>query len=348
MHGSEERYVRMKILVLGGTGVISRQIVKQAVQKGYDVTMFNRGSRKLPECEGAAEITGDRKSGDFASKFDGMTFDTVIDMISFNAEDARQTIEVFSEKAKQIIITSTVAAYDRPYQSWPVREEAETLRTDPAFGYGYHKAELERYLQTQIGKIPAAVTIIRPSLTFGEGAANFGMLRQNRNVVRRIREGKPVVMIGEGCNPWVFTFAKDLASAYVLACGNENTYQKAFHVTADETVTWEDLYRAVGKAVGREPVMVNVPTAVLKDMLPNVCAHLFYEKRHFNIFDTSKFKEAVPAYHPQVSLEDGVKELVDWWEKTGFPYDEKMDLLEDQICAAWQVFHDTCVRLVEA
>ena len=315
----------MKVLVLGGTGVISRQIVRQAVAKGYEVTMFNRGSRKLSECEGASEITGDRKSADFASKFKDCFYDTVIDMISFNKEDAQQTIEVFADKAKQIILTSTVAAYDRPYNSWPVREDKETLRTDPAFGYGYHKAEMERYLQTQIGNIPAAITIIRPSLTFGEGAANFGMLRQNRNVVRRIREGKPVVMIGEGCNPWVFTFAADLASAYVLSCGNERTYQEVFHVTADETVTWEDLYRAVGKAVGREPEMVYVPTVVLKDMLPNVCAHLYYEKRHYNIFDTSKFKQAVPEYRPQTGLDEGVKQLVDWWEAVDFPYDDKLD-----------------------
>lgn len=337
----------MKILVLGGTGVISRQIVKQAVARGFDVTMFNRGSRTLPECAGAREITGDRKSADFASYFEGETYDTVIDMISFNREDAQQTIEVFGDKAKQIIITSTVAAYNRPYRSFPIVEKAESLRTEPDFAYGYNKAEIERYLETVMGKIGAAVTIIRPSLTFGPGAANFGMLRQNRNVVRRIREGKPVVMIGEGCNPWIFTFSRDLAAAYVLACGNENTYNDAFHVTNDEVVTWEDLYRAVGRAVGREPVMLEVPTVILKDTLPDVCGHLYYEKRHFNVFSTEKFRAAVPEYHPQVHLNEGIRELVDWWETVDFPYDEEKEALEDRICEAWQTFRRTCMELTE-
>ena len=112
--------------------------------------------------------------------------------------------------------------YDRPYHSYPIREDSKHLRTDPAFSYGFQKAEMERYLQAEIAKDQpgAAITILRPSFTFGDGTTNFGILRQNRNVVRRIREGKPVVMTGEGSIPWSFTFAPDLANAFLLSCGN--------------------------------------------------------------------------------------------------------------------------------
>ncbi|MEA4932597.1 MAG: NAD-dependent epimerase/dehydratase family protein [Lawsonibacter sp.] len=335
----------MKILVLGGTGVISRQIVKQAVEKGYDVTIFNRGSRELPECAGAQVVLGDRKAADFADKFAGENYDTVIDMICFNENDARQTVEVFGGKAKQIIVTSSIAAYDRPYHSYPIREETEHLRTDPAFAYGYKKALLDGYLQSQMHHHPAAITVIRPSLTFGPGAANFGMLRQNRNLVRRIKEGKPVVMVGEGVIPRNFTFARDLAQAFVLACCNENTYNDVFHVTNSEIVMWEDLYRAAGKAVGKEPNMAYISSHLLREFMPSVCEHLNFEKVHFSVFSTEKFRRAVPEFNPTVGVDEGVKELVDWWESTDFPYDEERDALEDAVCGAYSKFEQTLVAL---
>lgn len=335
----------MKILVLGGTGVISRQIVKQAVEKGYDVTIFNRGSRSLPECAGAKVVQGDRKAEDFAAKFAKESYDTVIDMICFDEADARQTLDVFGGKAKQIIVTSSIAAYDRPYRSYPIREDAEKLRSEPDFMYGYKKAKLDSFLQSQMHHIPAAITVIRPSLTFGPGAPNFGMLRQNRNLVRRIREEKPVVMVGEGVIPWNFTFAKDLAKAFVLASGNENTYNEVFHVTNTEIVMWEDLYRAVGRAVGKEPKMVYVSSHLLRKFLPSVCEHLNFEKVHFSVFSIDKFRQAVPEFVPSVGLYEGVKELVDWWEATDFAYDEERDALEDAVCAAYAEFEAKLMAL---
>lgn len=329
----------MKLLIVGGTGVISREIVRQALLKGFDVTIVNRGSKKCEIPEGVKVVIADRnQEEDFAGKISQLEFDTVIDMACFNAELAKQTVDVFGDKAKQIIVTSSIAAYERPYKSYPIREEYENLDTAGEFSYGYNKAELERYLQAQMGKVKAAITIIRPSLTFGPGAANFGILRQNRNVVRRIREGKPVVMIGEGVIPWNFTFVQDLAQGFVLSCGNENTYNDWFHVTNTEIVMWEDLYRAVGKAVGKEPKFIYVPTALLREMLPSVCEHLNFEKVHFSIFCVDKFKKAAPEYEPTVKLVDGVKELVDWWEATEFPYDDERDALEDKICEAYENF----------
>ena len=108
---------------------------------------------------------------------------------------------------------------------------------------------------------------------------------------------------------------------------------------------WEDLYRAVGKAVGREPEFVYVPTVLLREMLPSVCAHLNFEKVHFSVFSMDKFKKAAPEYEPKVRLVDGVKELVDWWEENDFPYDEERDRLEDEICRCYQEFRDKLIKL---
>lgn len=335
----------MKILILGGTGAISREIVRQAVEQGHDVTIFNRGSRTSP-LEGKIHVlTGDRKDeAAFTRLMAPVHPDVVIDMICFQESDARQTLETFSGKAEQLIFTSSIAAYQRPYHSFPVREERETLRTDPAFAYGFHKAEMERYLQAEMGRSSTAVTILRPSLTFGAGAANFGILRQNRNVARRIREGKPVVMTGEGVIPWSFTFTPDLASAFLLACGNKAAYNDCFHVTNTELVVWEDLYRALGRAVGREPILYPVPSALLREVDPQY-AHLYYEKVHFSYFSNEKFQRAAPDYAPQITLDEGVRQLAEWWEASDFPYDPEKELLEDNICRLYEQFESGLAAL---
>ncbi len=344
-----KRRVTMKLLILGGTGVISRAIVKNALIAGYDVTVFNRGSHSELVSPQVKVITGDKKdNAAFAELMKDADYDTVIDMICFNENDAKQTWETFNGKVRQIIFTSSIAAYDRPYHSFPIREDAEALRTDPAFGYGFNKAEMERYLNKVMDKDgQTAITIIRPSLTFGPGAANFGILRQNINVVKRIENGLPVVMTGEGCIPWTFTFVEDLSMGFVLACGNEKTYNEAFNVTNDELVCWEDLYLKIGEIVGREPQLCYISSKLLKDAYPAVCGHLYYEKVHYSYFSTEKFRKASPAFSPKVRLKDGLAEVIDWWRATGFPVDEKKMKMEDEICACYGRFSKEICEIVK-
>ncbi len=336
----------MKILILGGTGVISRQIVAQAAAHGHDVTVFNRGLRDVAMPEGVKVVLGDRKdTADFEAKMKALSVDVVIDMISFNVADAQQLLALFGETCKQIIVTSSTSAYDRPYKSHPVREEKEQLTMDDSFAYGFNKAEMDRYLQAQMGACSAAITVIRPCLTFGEGSATVGTFRQNRNIARRIAEGKPVVMVGEGVIPWSFTFAPDLAKAYVLACGNENTYNDCFHVTNTEVVVWEDLYRAIGKVVGKEPNFVYIASALLRKIYPTICTHLNYEKVHYAVLSNDKFQKAVPEYKPTITLEEGIKDLMAWWDATDFAYDDDKDKIEDDICAAYYEFEKSLLAL---
>lgn len=339
----------MKILILGGTGVISREIVRQGVELGHDITIVNRGSKKSPFEDKIKVIVGDRSDKEaFAKLMADVDADVVIDMICFTPDDAKQTVELFKGRVKQIIVTCSVAGYKRPYKSYPIREEFEELWDDPTFVYGYNKGLIEKYLQEEMKSgSSTAITIIRPSLTFGPGAANFGILRQNRNLVRRIREGKPVVMVGEGVIPWSFTFTPDLAAGFLLACGNEKTYNDYFHVTNTEIVHWEDLYRAVGKAVGKEPKLYYISSHLLREAYPAVCQHLNVEKVYFSVFSNDKFQAAAPEYQPKVSLDEGVKTLVEWWEETDFPYDEEKERMEDEMCALYETFAEGLKKAVQ-
>jgi nucleoside-diphosphate-sugar epimerase len=329
----------MKVLILGGTGVISRDITANLIQGGHEVILFNRGTKNLPFAKPVRIITGDRlQPGQLEKALGAETFDAVIDMICFNRGDAEETIRVFRGRTSQIIITSSVAAYKRPYKSFPTREDTENLSDDPAFPYAFHKAELERCLRDFIGREKLPITIIRPSLTFGIGALNLGVLRQNYGIIDRMKKGKPLVMFGDGQNPWQFTFTPDLAKAYAGVLGNPKTYGQAYHATNDELSRWEDLYLEFGRLTGVEPKIIHIPSEALMKAAPNLCSHLYFEKTYPGIFDTTKLRSAAPGFKPAISLREGCAMLLAWWEKEAHTVDPEKDKLEDDLAAACEKF----------
>lgn len=338
----------MKLLILGGTGVISREIVRAALREGMDVTLFNRGSRSLEFAGDVHQIRGDRRdAADFERKLHGVKADVVIDMISFDAQDARQTLYTLRDQTGQFIFTSSIAAYRRPYRSLPIREDDQALCEDPVFPYAYQKAQMERALLEQMacGAMPP-ITIIRPSLTFGVGCANIGVLRQNSNIVSRMRAGKPLVMLGEGVAPWSFTFTPDLARGFIACCGNEKAYNTDFHITNTELTLWEDLYRTIGALIGCEPKFAYLPSEVLKEADFGLFAHFYYEKKYASVFSNEKIFAAAPAYRPQITLRDGMEQILAWWESQGMPVDPRKDAMEDQLCSAYARFkNDVCQAL---
>ena len=326
----------MEVLILGGTGVISRSIVDRLLEKNYEVTVFNRGKRQLPFKGHVKQLVGDRNNRDeFESMMQKLQFDVVIDMLCFNEEDAKSTVRAFRDNAGQIIITSSVAAYKRPYHTVPTIEEAEELWDDPIFTYAFQKAKMERYLQEVIKEESLPITIIRPSLTYGIGAANIGVLRQNYGIIDRIKKGKPLVMFGDGSTSWSFTFAPDLARGYAELAGNEKAYGQAYHITSDFRNTWEDLYLEFGKIVGIKPNIIHVPSEVLYKTAPNMCNHLYFEKTFAGLFDNSKIKRDAPNFKAEITLNEGLRSIYDWYEKEANTVDPEKDELENKIVNAY-------------
>ena len=330
----------MNILVLGGTGVISRAIVNLLLEKRHSVTVFNRGQKSLSFKGSVRQITGDRMDRtDFESRMQKESFDAVIDLICFNEADARSTIAAFKDNTDQIVICSSVAAYKRPYQSIPTVESAESLYDDPSFVYAFDKAQVERYLNEEIQTHQRPVTIIRPSLTYGPGAANIGILRQNFGIVDRIRKKKPLVMFGDASTPWSFTFAPDLAKAFVGVLGNPQTHGHAYHACSEERCRWEDLYLEFGKIVGVEPHIVHISSELLCAADPDLFSHLFLEKTFPGLFDNSKIRSVVPDFRCDISLHDGIKMIVNWFEEESIQVDPVKDAMEDRLVelyAGWK------------
>jgi len=321
----------MNVLIIGGTGVISRAVVHVLQRRGSAVTIVNRGQTQTPLPLDVEWLRQDRRDHEaFAQLFSGRYFDAVIDMVCFTEEEAHRTLDLFRDKSEQIMIVSSVAAYRRPYRTIPTKEDAERLWDNPEFPYGFEKALMERYLQ---GKIHdgAPVTVVRPSLTFGPGARNVGVLRQNANILHRIKAGKPLIMFGDGTTPWSFSFVSDMARAMVALLGRKEAIGQAFHLASQERTQWNDLYLEFGRIAGQEPVLEFLPARLLYQAAPELCMHLFFEKSHPGLFDDAKLKSLVLDFQWETSLRAGLETVVHSWEEDQLSVDGKRDMLEDRL-----------------
>ena len=323
----------MKILVLGGTGVISRAIICEGFRAGHEMLALNRGQRKVDFETAPQTILADWSDAEqFHQKTRGLDVDVVIDVLCRTEADARRTLESFGGKTRQWIFTSSSAAYQKPFAHSPVREAEAALWASDEYGYAYHKAQMEAYLFAQMREKDMPITIVRPSLTYGEGCANIGVLRQNANIVHRIRQGKPLLLYDDGSTVFTFTFAPDLARGYLSLCLNPAGYNQDFHITSRNTASMADYYRAFGHLVGCEPRFAYLPSRKLYEIDRDQFEHIWYEKRFDHVFSLDKIKQASPAWEPQISLEQGLRHMVSWWEAQGMPLDQEKDALEDRLC----------------
>jgi len=323
---------RMKILVLGGTGSISARVIDAGIFAGHEMYAFNRGSREGNK--NAVTIIGDRHSYDL-KRLAKLHPDVVIDMIAFDPSDAKDTIDAFDSCCGQIIFTSSIAAYERPYKSMPVKESAEGLLTSDAYTYGYLKAEMERYIDSRKGDMKTPITVVRPSLIFGVGGMNMGLMRQNYNIFDRIKNGRPMVMLGEGVIPWGFTFSPDIARAYIALCGNEKAFGESFHFANDTFHNIEDLYLEAGRILGIEPKLAYIPTEKLYKEDPVLFGHYYHEKKYPSLFSIEKFRYAVGDFKFEYDLSKGLMMMLEWYESVGIGLDIQKDEYESLLCSKY-------------
>jgi len=322
----------MNILILGGTGVISTCIVDRLHEFSHHVTVMNRGISRARYKIKPEIINADKENREqFQAALKGRSFDGVIDMISFKSEDAAATLEVLENRGGHFVFTSSVAAYRRPVRKIPAAEANELCSDEKTFPYGYHKARMETYLKSRMNEFP--ITVIRPSLTYGIGSKNVGVMRNNYGIVKRIRRHKPIVVFGDGTNPWAWTFAPDLAKAFAGVLMKPVCYGQFYNATSDDCRVWDDLYTEFGRCVGEEPALVHISTEMLLKVSSDPFLNLAQEKMYAGIFDNSEIRSVVPEFVCDYSLEKIVRTLYEWYESDpeARVIDEARDLLEDTV-----------------
>ncbi len=299
----------MKVLFIGGTGIISSACSALAVKQGIELFHFNRGKshRKI---EGVITITGDIRNPAEARKIlDGYEFDVAVNWISFVPEHVKTDVSLFQGRVSQYIFISSASAYRKPVDKLPITEE--TPLDNPYWRYSRDKKTCEEYLMRRYRENGFPVTIVRPSHTYDNTLVptDWGY-----TVLDRIKRGKKIVVHGDGTSLWVLTHHRDFAVGFNGLLGKKQAVGQTYHITSDELLPWNRIYGLLAREYGREPDMLHVPSEVIARYDERMGASLLGDKAHSVVFDNSKIKALVPEFNPQISYEQGARELVAWYE----------------------------------
>lgn len=320
----------MKVCVVGGTGNISSSIVRLLIEVGHEVTLFNRGKgRGAPP--GVKVIQGDRNErAAFEAAMQAARFDAAIDMICFNAEDARSTLRAF-RGVKHLIYCSTVCTYGVAYDWLPATEDHPAR---PTTDYGRNKLAADRIFMAAHYAEDFPVTIIKPSTTFGP---SWSMLRQiawDAGWVDRVRKGKPIVVCGDGRALHQWLYVDDAAPAFVFTLGRDRCVGQTYHMMKREFGAWADYHRVAMQVIGREVELIGVPLAsLIAAGVPNVeiCETIF---SHNAIYSPEKLIRDVPEFQPRITLQDGLARVLEAMEQEKRIPDSDLEDWEDRLIAA--------------
>ena len=302
----------MKILFIGGTGTISMAITRLLAKQGHDLYLLNRGTRNDEIPSGVKTIIADiSNEEETAKKLEGMTFDCVGEFIGFVPEQLQRDFRLFKDKTKQFIYISSASAYQKPPKGYVITEE--TPLENPYWEYSRNKIACEKLLMDLYRNEGFPVTIVRPSHTYDERSVPLGVHGNGGSwqVVKRIKEGKQVIIHGDGTSLWTITHNSDFAKAYVGLIGNPKAIGEAFQITTDESVSWNEIYGAIAEALGVELKPYYVSSQTLVDMSSyDVLGSLIGDKSNSVVFDNSKVKALVPGFRAEVSAKEGIRMTV--------------------------------------
>ncbi|MBR6172376.1 MAG: SDR family oxidoreductase [Eubacterium sp.] len=306
----------MKALFIGGTGTISTAIVRRLAEElGWEVWLLNRGNRAVPE--GVHQIIADiSDETDAAQKLEGMEFDVVNEFIGFVPEQVERDYRLFRGKTKQYIFISSASAYHKPAASYIITEG--TTLANPHWEYSRNKIACEEFLMKKYREEGFPVTIVRPSHTYDERNVPLGVHGKKGfyQVIRRMLDGKPVIIQGDGSSLWTATFNTDFAIGYTGLMGNRHAIGEAFQITGDETLTWDQIYQTIADALGVKLNAYHVSSDFLSAAGDKYGfdfeGSLTGDKSVSVVFDNRKLKRVVPDMKTTVRFDQGVRIALDY------------------------------------
>lgn len=303
----------MNALLIGGTGTISMAITRLLAEKGWEVHLLNRGNRKAEVPQGVHWIQADISDEQAVAQIlQGRHFDCVCEFIGFLPEQVERDIRLFEGKTSQYLYISSASAYHKPVTDYRITEG--TALANPYWEYSRNKIACEEVLMKAYREHQFPVTIIRPSHTYDNRNMPLGVHgdKGSYQVIKRMLQGKPVIIHGDGTSLWTMTHNWDFAKGYVGLMGNPHAIGEAFQITNDETLTWNQIYAAIARVLGVELKACHVSSEFLAatgkyDLLGS----LIGDKANSVVFDNSKLKRAVPDFVPTVRFEQGIRDTIE-------------------------------------
>lgn len=325
----------MKVLFIGGTGKISSACTPLAVERGFDMYLLNRGQTDRPVPAGVTVLHGDiRDQASATAALADHTFDIVVNWIAFTPEQIATDLALFKGRVGQYMFISSASAYQTPPASLPVTES--TPLDNPYWLYSRNKIACEELLLQEYRANKFPMTIIRPSHTYDKTMFPF---MGNYTTVHRMRQGKPVVVHGDGTSLWTLTHHTDFAKGFVGLMGNSHAIGDAFHITSDEWLNWNQIYEIFARAAGvTKPELVHIPSELINAYDANLGAGLLGDKAASMIFDNSKVKRLVPDFVCTTPFSRGAEEVMKWHDADPArqALDPRMDQLFDRMIADYR------------
>jgi len=328
----------MKVLFIGGTGTISYSCSKLAIEKGFEVSLLNRGKSTLREpLVGAELIYADIREPDTVRQALGdRRFDVVIEFLAFNPDHIEVDLQLFRGRTNQYIFISSASAYQTPPEKLPVTED--TPLENPVWQYSRDKAACETRLMHAFKEEGFPVTIVRPSHTYDEG---YIPVTGRWTFVDRMLQGKPVIVYGDGTSIWTMTHSSDFAKGFVGLFGKSEAIGQAYHITSDEWQTWNQIVGKLAEAVGVEPKIVHVPSDLIAQFDPEWGEGLLGDKAHSFILDNCKIKALVPEFVCTVPFREGIARSVEFYRQhpelrvIDAKFNDTVDAILDSYAKAW-------------
>ena len=320
----------MKVLFIGGTGNISSACSELAISRGIDLYHLNKGkSAGIRNVKGMKTIISDIRNFEETQKaLIDYNFDVVVDFIAYLPEHIQNDIKLFTGKISQFIFISSASVYQTPPQRLPVTES--TPVNNPFWDYARNKIACEEVLREANQKNGFPYTIIRPSHTYDK---TMIPVIGGYTVLNRMLSGLPVVLHGDGTSVWTLTHHTDFAVGLVGLLGKTEAIHETFHITSDEWLTWNGIYKILADELNVIPQIVHIPSETIAQYDQTIGAGLLGDKSHSMIFDNTKIRKLVPEFNPKITFRQGAKEIVKWYlENTGKKEpDQRIMLFMDHI-----------------
>lgn len=302
--------------MIGGTGTISSAITRQLAASGHDLWLLNRGTRKSEVPENVRQVIADIDDTEAVLRQIGNEqFDAVCEFIGFLPSQVERDIRLFKRRTKQYVYISSASAYNKPAASHVITEG--TTLANPYWEYSRNKIACEELLMKEYREEGFPVTIVRPSHTYCERSVPLSVhgLKGSWQVVKRMMEGKPVLVHGDGSSLWTLTWNEDFARGFIGLLGNPKAIGEAFQIMSDEQLTWNQVYECVGRALHVTPRLYHVASDFLAAVSPkewDFTGNLLGDKVVTVVFDCTKLKRAVPGFQATVRFDEGVRRCVDY------------------------------------
>jgi nucleoside-diphosphate-sugar epimerase len=325
---------KLRVLFIGGSGIISSACSRVGVDSGIDLFVLNRGrSAVRPLPPGVNMLRGDiREPDSVRAEISDLAFDAVVDWVAFTPGHVRTDIELFRGRTAQYVFISSASAYQTPPARVPVTES--TPLRNPYWQYSRDKIACEDLLVAAYREEGFPATIIRPSHTYDQTSVPFD---GGWTVLGRMLAGKPVIVHGDGTSLWTLTHHDDFARAFVPLLAHPRTIGEAIHITSDDVLTWNQIAAALATALGVTARLVHVPSDAIAAADPEWGAGLLGDKAHSMVFDNAKLRELVPGWQAVIPFERGAREIAEWYlaDPARQVTDAALDMTMDKLAAAW-------------